>query len=76
MAFQVRYPGATDFQGISPLLPRTCFIGTDEDPMVIRPLAFESPKPVEGHPELRFTTMQDKRFVTAGTRLRAVHQSR
>jgi hypothetical protein len=76
LSFQVRYAGASDFHGnppdmgfvnikfrvISPLLPRTCFIGSDEDPLVIRPLAFESPKPVPDHPRLRMTTMQDKRF--------------
>jgi hypothetical protein len=88
LAFQVQYAGAADFQGhppnmgfvnlklkvISPLLPRTCFIGTDEDPMVIKPLAFESPKPVDGHPELRFTALQDERFVLPRARLRPVHQ--
>jgi hypothetical protein len=72
LAFQVQYAGASDFNGSgfvnlklkvnSPLLPRTCFIGSDEDPMVIRPQARQSPQPVPGHPELRTTTMQDNRF--------------
>jgi hypothetical protein len=76
LAFQVQYAGASDFHGdppnmgfvamklkvISPLLPRSCSIGTDEDPMMIRPLAAGSPQPVAGHPELRMTTLQDNRF--------------
>jgi hypothetical protein len=77
LAFQVQYAGAADFHGnppdmgyinmkfhvISPLLPPTCFIGTNEEPIVIRPKAPERPRPVDGHPDLRFTTMQDNRFV-------------
>jgi hypothetical protein len=77
LAFQVQYAGASDFHGnpphmgfvnmkfrvISPLLPPTCFIGTNQDPIVIRPMAEGAPGPVDGHPELRYTRMRDDRFV-------------
>jgi hypothetical protein len=80
LAFQVQYAGASDFYGnppnmgfinlklkiISPLLPPTCHIGSDKDPIVIRPLALGAPQPVPGHPEIRTMTMQDKRFVMPG----------
>lgn len=77
LAFQVQYAGAADFHGnppnmgfvnlkfrvISPLLPPSCFIGTNEDPIVIRPIADGRPAPVDQHPELRYTKMRDERFV-------------
>ncbi|MFD1050900.1 hypothetical protein ACFQ1S_37925, partial [Kibdelosporangium lantanae] len=80
MSLQVQYAGAADFQGnppdmgfvnmkfrvIGPLLPPTCFIGTNEDPIVIRPKTEVPPKPpqpVDGHPELRYTKLHDDRFV-------------
>jgi hypothetical protein len=76
LAFQVQYAGASDFRGdpprmgfidmklkmISPLLPRTCYIGSDNDPIVFEPMAAGAPQPVPDHPELRRTTLQDKRF--------------
>jgi hypothetical protein len=72
LAFQVQYAGASDFYGlgfvslklkvISPLLPRTCFIGTDSDPMTVRPESRTNPVPVEGHPGVYFATIKDTRF--------------
>ncbi len=70
LAFQVQYGGSSDFYGlgfvalklkvISPLLPRTCFIGTDSDPIVVAPQT--RTQPVEVAPGVYKATMQDKRF--------------
>ncbi|MET0134493.1 MAG: hypothetical protein ABW215_12990 [Kibdelosporangium sp.] len=77
LAFQVQYAGASDFHGdpprmgfidlklkvISPLLPPTCFIGSDNDPINVQPLALGPTAPVPGHPGIRTMTLQDKRLV-------------
>jgi hypothetical protein len=72
LAFQVQYAGASDFNGlgfvslklkvISPLLPRTCFIGTDSDPMMVRPESRTDPVPVGDKPGVFLATIKDTRF--------------
>lgn len=80
LAFQVQYAGASDFHGdppnmgfihlklkiISPVFPPMCYIGSDKDPIVVRPLALGAPQPVPGHPGIRTMTLQDKRFAMPG----------
>jgi hypothetical protein len=76
MDVQVQYAGWADFHGnnermgeinlklkvISPVLPSTCTIGSDADPVAMVVKALGRPQPVEGHPDVGFTTVEDRRF--------------
>jgi hypothetical protein len=47
---------------ISPLLPRTCTIGTDQDPIKFRPLRTEGPTIISENPRVMRFGMRDNEF--------------
>jgi hypothetical protein len=76
MEVRLQYAGFSDFQSvgdrmgvqhlklsvISPLLPATCTIGSDADPIVLRPLRTSGPDVVVPDPRVIRFTMRDNAF--------------
>ncbi|MET0235038.1 MAG: hypothetical protein ABW224_10405 [Kibdelosporangium sp.] len=80
--FRIEYAGFADFQSvgdrmgeqhlkvrvISPLLPGTCTIGSDADPIRFRPIRMSGPEVISQDPRVLKFSIQDKEFAVPRAR--------
>jgi hypothetical protein len=55
------------FRVISPLLPTTCTIGSDQDPVVLKPLRTSGPDVISTDPQVLGFTIEDTQFAVPKT---------